>query len=247
LTKQGGGSWWRLAGGTIALLLLAPGSLGLVSLSLAALLVAAGLRRPREYVVAALAGALGVLSIAWPPTNPLASAFDAYTVVVASAFTGGALVAPTRVLRQALRATVTGLAAIALLGLVMRGITFWSELHWSVVRQISSALRFMVQVRPESFELFTAVARTLGRAYPVLVILQTLAALGLAWHWHVRFAVAPLEASVRASGNPRPEAQSGEQRGGAPETIVDLPGGHARSRAVVVGPAHPSMVRPAVL
>ena len=226
MTKQGGGGWGRLAVGTIALLLLAPGSLGLVSLSLAALLLVAGLRRPREYAVAAIAGALGVTAVAWPATNPLASAMDAYTVIVAVAFTSGALVAPARVLRQAGRATVTGIGAVALLGLVVRGTAFWSELHWSVVRQVSSALRLMVLVRPDSYHMFEAAVRVLGRAYPLLVILQTLAGLGLAWHWHNRFAFAPLEAPFGASGEPRP----GELAGG-------------ENRAPFVVPAHRSMVR----
>jgi hypothetical protein len=224
LTRQGGGGWWRLVLGTIALLLLAPGSLGVVSLSLAALLVAAGLRRPREYAVAVIAGAMGISAVAWPATSPLASAWQAYTVIVTTAFTCGVLIAPAGILRQASRATATGIAAVGLLGLVLRGATFWSELHWSVVRELSSVLRFMVQIRPDSYVWFEPAVRALGRAYPVLVILQTLAGLALAWHWHARFAITPLEASLGASREPH--------RG-------DEPGGDDGARAGVT--AHRSM------
>jgi hypothetical protein len=202
LTAIGRGRWWRLLVGTIALLLLAPGSLALVSLSLAALLVAAGLRRPREYTVAVIAGATGISAVAWPAASPLGSALQAYTVIVAAAFACGVLVAPAGVWRQAWRATLTGIAALALLGLVLRGVTFWDELHWSVVRQASSWLRLIVQVSPDTYAWFAPAVRGIGRAYPVLVILQTLASLVLAWHWHTRLALAPLEVPVGASREP---------------------------------------------
>lgn len=211
MIKPAGGRWWRLVIGTIALLLLAPGSLGLVALSLAALLVAAGLRRPRERVVAGVAGAIGLAWVAWPATNPLAAALGAYSLIVAAAFASGSLVAPVGVLRQAWRAMCWGIAAVALLGLLLRGASFWAELHWSLVRGLSSSLRFVMLVGPGAYTLYAPAVRLLERTYPALVIGQTLAGLALAWHWHVRIALVPLGAAIGAS----PESQA-ERTGGVP-------------------------------
>ncbi len=190
--------------GTIALLLLAPGSLGLLALSLAALLVATGLRRPRERVVAGVAGAIGLVWAVWPTANPLAATLGAYSLIVAAAFASGSLVAPASVLRQAWRAMCWGIAAVALLGLVLRGTSFWAELHWSLVRGLSSSLRFVMLVRPDAYALFEPAVRLLGRTYPVVVIGQTIAGLALAWHWHARIALAPLGTAF-ASPESRPE------------------------------------------
>lgn len=209
MTTPAGGRWWRLVFGTIALLLLAPGSLGLVALALAALLVAAGLRRTRERVVAGVAGAVGLAWVASPTTDPLSAALGAYSLIVAAAFAGGSLVAPAGVLRQAWRAMCWGIAGVALLGVLMRGASFWSELRWSLVRQLSSSLRLMMLIRPDAQALFEPAVRFLGRAYPVYVIGQTLAGLALAWHWHARIALAPLGAALGASPDARPEPTGG--------------------------------------
>jgi hypothetical protein len=202
--------------GTIALLLLAPGSLGLVALSLAALLVAAGLRRPRERVVAGVVGALGLAWVASPTTDPLSTALGAYSLIVAAAFASGSLVAPAGMLRQAWRAMCWGIAGVALLGVLMRGTSFWSELRWSLVRDLSSSLRLMMLIRPDAQAMFEPAVRLLGRAYPVYVVGQTLAGLALAWHWHARIALAPLGATLGASPESRPEPTGGvPHRGGA--------------------------------
>lgn len=198
MTKPAGGRWWRLVVGTIALLLLAPGSLGLVAMSLAALLVAAGLRRPRERAVAAVAGGVGLAAAAWPTADPLAATLGAYSLIVAAAFTSGALVAPAGVLRQAWRAMCWGVAGVALLGLIVRGPSFWSELHWSALRQTSNLLRLLVPMRPEAYPLFEPLVRFFTQAYPGLVILETFAALALAWQWHTRLAPQPLGAPLGA-------------------------------------------------
>jgi hypothetical protein len=226
LIQRAGGRWWRLVVGTIALLLFAPGSLGLVTLSLAALLVAAGLRRPRERAVAAVAGAIGLAWVAWPTANPLAAALGAYFLIVAAAFASGSLVAPAGVLRQAWRATCWGIAGVALLGLVLRGTSFWTELHWSLVRGLSSSLRFVMLVRPDAYPLFAPAVRLLGRTYPVFVIGQTLAGLALAWHWHARIAFVPLGAGLGMSHESNPEHSVGVQRHLAFAALVEPPGRH---------------------
>jgi hypothetical protein len=102
-----------------------------------------------------------------------------------------------------------GIAGVALLGVLMRGASFWSELRWSLVRQLSSSLRLMMLVRPDAQAWFEPAVRFSGRAYPVYVIGQTLAGLALAWHWHARIALAPLGAALAESPESRPEHTGG--------------------------------------
>lgn len=184
--------WWRLIAASAALTLFAPTALALVALSLAALLMAAGLDGTRQRMVGALAGGVGSLLLLGVATDPLGAALGAYTLIVAAAFAGGALLAPTGVLRQAARAMAWGVLGTGLLGLALRGPAFWGELHWSVVRQISSTVRVAVQLRPETYAVFEPLVRFLDEAFPGIVALQTLAALGLAWQWHIRLAPRPL-------------------------------------------------------
>jgi hypothetical protein len=186
------GRWWRLIAGTAAFTVFAPTALGLVALSLAALLAAAGLERSRERLLAALMAGGGFLLLVGIGTDPLGAALAAYTVAVAAAFAGGALLAPTRPLRQAWRATLWGVLGTGALGLVLRGSAFWGELHWSAVRQASSTVRLAVQLRPETYQVFEPMVRFFDVAFPGIVVLQTLAALGLAWQWHARIAAKPL-------------------------------------------------------
>jgi len=184
--------WWRLVLGTTAYTVLAPGALGLVALPLAALLVAAGLHRPRDAPIAMLVATIGLAFVVWSARDPLDAALGTYALIVAAAFTGGALLAPAGVLRQALRAILWGAAGTGALGLALRGTGFWNELQWSAVRQASSALRLAVQLQPDSYALFEPLVRFFGDAFPGLVVLQTFAALALAWQWHVRLAAVPL-------------------------------------------------------
>jgi hypothetical protein len=184
--------WWRLVLGTAAFALFAPGALGLIALPLAALLLAAGLQRPRDVAIALLVAATGLGFLAWSARDALDAALGAYALIVAAAFAGGALLAPAGVLRQTLRAMLWGAVGTGALGLAFRGVGFWNELHWSAVRQASSALRLAVQIQPESYSLFEPLVRFFGDAFPGLVALQTFAALALAWQWHARIAAAPL-------------------------------------------------------
>ena len=184
--------WWRLVLGTAAFALLAPGALGLTALPLAALLAAAGLHRPRDAAIALLVAATGVAFVAWSAHDTLDAALGAYALIVAAAFTGGALLAPAGVLRQASRAMLWGAVGTGALGLALRGAAFWNELHWSAVRQASSALRLAVQIQPDTYALFEPLVRFFGDAFPGLIALQTFAALALAWQWHARLAATPL-------------------------------------------------------
>jgi hypothetical protein len=186
------GRWWRLILGTVALALLTRGALSLVALSLTALLVAAGLTRRRDLLLALFLGTIGVAPLLSPTSDALDAALAAYSVIVAAAFAAGAVVAPTGVLRQAMRAVLWGFLGTGLLGLALRGADFWSELHWSAVRQTSSLLRFVVEAQPDTYTAFEPLVRFFGTAFPAIAGLETLAALALAWQWHVRLSPTPL-------------------------------------------------------
>ena len=190
------GQWWRLVLGTVVLLPLTPGSLDLVALTLAALLVAsgAGSHRAREHAVAAVLAGIGLAAVVWSASkaDPLVRVVGTYSLFAAAAFTSGALLAPATVLRQAFRAACVSLLGVALLGFAVRGTGFLTELEWSALRQTSSAFRFFLPLQPAAYPLFEPFVRFTSQAYPALVILQTFAGLALAWQWHVRLAQVPL-------------------------------------------------------
>ena len=194
--REMGGRWWRLALGTMVLLPLTPGSLDLAALTLAALLLASGsgAHRTRELAIAAVAAGIGLSTVAWisSTADPLATALGVFSLLAAVAFTGGALLAPAGALRQAFRAVCWAVAGVGLLGLAVRGSTFWTELHWSAVRDASGALRTLVPLQPGAYPMFEPLVRLVSQARPGLVILQTFAGLSLAWQWHVRIADVPL-------------------------------------------------------
>jgi hypothetical protein len=188
------GRAWGLMFATFAFGVMAFGLLGLLALAFAALLGAAGLSRPRERVVAILVGAAGLGLVLSTAADVLDAAVGAYSLIVAAAFAGGALLAPAGVWRQATRATLWGVAATAGLGLALRGSRFWAELQWSVMHQTSSAMRTVVEWRPDSYRIYEPMVHFLSTAFPGLLALQTLAALTLAWQWHQRIATVPLGA-----------------------------------------------------
>jgi hypothetical protein len=117
-------------------------------------------------------------------------------VFAAAAFAGGALLAQGGVLRQALRATLWGVAATGTLGVVLRGRIFWNELHWSTVREMTTLVSYMVERRPELALYSPGIVQFLADAFPALLLLSTLAALLLAWQWHARIASRPLGAPL---------------------------------------------------
>src|SRR5262245_42518843 len=168
---------------------------GLLPLSLATLLWAAG---PTRWWERSLIGVLVLFGLTFvaTPFVPFDSAVGAYVAIVAAAFAGIALVAPDRVLRQALRAGLLGVAATGLLGLWQRGRFFWAELQWSTVRETTLRVSFLVERRPELAALAAGFVQFLTNALPAVLLLITLAALVLAWQWHARIARTPLGAPL---------------------------------------------------
>jgi hypothetical protein len=185
------GRIWVLAVATVGFALFAYGMLGLAVLALAALLLVAAKRSP-DWILAGVAAGGGLAFVVLNAIDPFDTAVGAYSGVVAAAFAGGVLLAPVPVWRQAVRATGWGAAATGALGLALRGTGFWSELQWSVMHQTSSAVRGLIERWPNSFPMYDPMVQFFGTAFPALLMLQTLAALALAWQWHQRLAATPL-------------------------------------------------------
>ena len=195
--------WWRPVLGTLAFVVLTFGARGLLPLTLAALLWCAGPSRWWERSLIALLVAVGLV-FTIPPTlnprtiDPLDAALGTFTLIAAAAFAGGALVAPGGALRQAFRASLWGAAGTGALGLLLRGPLFWSELHWSTVREVTTDVGYIVERRPEIAVYAPGLVQFLANAFPALLLLSTLAALVLAWQWHVRISRQPLGAPIGA-------------------------------------------------
>ncbi len=192
------GQWWRLTLGTLAFIVLAFYTRGLLALTLAALLWATGPTRWWERSLIAVLVLLGLAFVIPPNLVPLDAAIGAYTVFAAAAFAGGSLVAPGGVLRQAVRASLWGVAGTGAIGLVLRGRVFWSELHWSTVREMTALISLGVESRPQLATFSAGIVQFLSDAFPALLLLSTLAALLLAWQWHVRISSRPLGAPLGA-------------------------------------------------
>ena len=197
------GEWLRLALGTLAFFVLTIFALGfygwgvvpmwgLLPLSLAALLWAAGPTRWWERTLMGLLVLLGVTFVVPSSFVPFESTVGAYAVAVATAFASLALVAPSGVLRQSVRAVLWGVAGTGALGMLARGRFFWAELSWSTVQETTMRVSFMVERRPELATYAPGIVRFLAQALPAFLLLLTLAALLLAWQWHVRIVQRPL-------------------------------------------------------
>ena len=186
------GAWWRLSLGTLAFFALAFYTWGLLPLGLAALLWAAGPTRWWEWGLVSLLVLLGVAFVVPTRPVPFDAAIGEYTVVAAAAFAGVALVMPGGALRQSLRAALCGVAVTGALGLLLRGRLFWTEFHWSTVREMTERVSYMVERQPTLAAFSPGLVQFLADAFPAILLLSTLAALLLAWQWHVRISRNPL-------------------------------------------------------
>jgi hypothetical protein len=184
---------WRLVVGVIAFAIWAPPSL--VGLPCAALLAAAPDRSARTRIAAALLGATSLALLA-VPGGRLAAVIAAYTVLLTAAFVAGAVLAPTGLLRQALRALCFAGVGTALLVRLVWGAGGWGTLAWEATREAGLAMRFIVELRPDAFTLYEPVVRFVSATTPGMLALQSLAGLALAWQWHVHLAAQPLGAPL---------------------------------------------------
>jgi hypothetical protein len=181
---------WRLVLSTVAFALWAPPSF--VGLPLAALMLAARPRGSAQWGAALLVGLPSAALLVTSRGDLVNAAAHAYIVLVAATFVVLTLVAPTRFFPQALRASVIALGAAFALARVTLGPDAADMLQWQATRQASETLRMLIAVRPEAYVVFDPTVRFLGQTVPALLVLQSLAGLGLAWQWHQRLAAHPL-------------------------------------------------------
>lgn len=181
---------WRIVLSTVAFALWAPASF--VGLPLAALMLAARPRGAAQWGAALLVGVPSVALLLTARGNFVSAAAHAYIVMVAATFVVLTLVAPARFLPQALRASIIALGAVLVLARLIIGPHAADMLQWEATRQASETLRMLIAVRPEAYVVFDPTVRFLGQTVPALLVLQSLAGLGLAWQWHQYLAVRPL-------------------------------------------------------
>ena len=192
--------WWRLLLGTAAFSLVAP--VGFVALPLAALLVATRPAPAIAWGVAVALAALGAWTLLPAPGDRLGTLAAAFAVCAAVAFAGGNLLAPVGLWRQSLRALLwAGAATLGLATVAWRGIA-WSELHWEATRKATVGAFAVIALAPGTFSMMEPLVRLLSSAAPVLLALQTLAGLALAWFWHARLDLAPAPVVALADGTP---------------------------------------------
>ena len=161
--------------------------------------------RPRgaaQWSAALLVGIPSVALLLTARGDLISAAAHAYIVLVAATFLVLTLVAPTRFLPQALRASGLALAAALVLARMILGPDAADMLQWEATRQASETLRMLIAVRPEAYVVFDPTVRFLGQTVPALLVLQSLAGLGLAWQWHQQTVARPLGTPLAPSRFP---------------------------------------------
>lgn len=186
-------SWRRLIFSSIAYVLWAP--LPLAGLAFAGLVSAARPRAQRPWVAAAIVGALSA-GFLLGATGLLGGFVAAFAVLLTAAFVGGALVAPTTVLRQGLRATALAGSVTVILARLIWGATWWMDLQWQSTHEARIMARPLLALLPEADRVIDGVIAFTSATIPATLALQALAGLALAWQWHVAVCDEPLGAPV---------------------------------------------------
>jgi hypothetical protein len=179
---------------TVAFALWAP--LSFVGLPLAALMLAARPRGAAQWGATLCVGLASVALLLTTRGDLLTAAAHAYIVLVAASFVVLTLVAPARFFPQALRASLVALGAALVLARVIVGPEAAGMLEWEATRHASETLGALTALRPEVYVVFDPTVRFLGETVPALLVLQSLAGLGLAWRWHEILAAHPLGAPL---------------------------------------------------
>jgi hypothetical protein len=176
----------------LAFAALAPVSL--VALPLGALLVASGPGTRAEWLGAGLAGSAGAALVAVPPRGLLDAVSRVWIVLVTVAFVAGAKLRPGGFWRPALRACLYAAAGVTLLVAPAKaGAAVWTEIQWEATRDASRAVRYVIEVAPGLYPAFEPAVR-LFAVWPLWLVLESLAGLGLAWRGHALIARTPLSA-----------------------------------------------------
>jgi len=191
--------WWRLVLGTAAFSLVAP--VGFVALPLAALFIATRPAPGIAWGVAVALAAFGAWTLLPAPGDRLGTLEAAFALWAAVAFAGGNLLAPVGLWRQSVRALLWAGAATLGLATVAWGGIAWSELHWEATRKATVDAFAVITLMPGAFSLMEPLVRLLSDAAPVILAVETLAGLALAWFWHARLhlATAPVASLARGS------------------------------------------------
>ena len=172
---------------------LAPVSL--VALPLAALLMAAQPGTRGEWVTVALAGGAGVALLAAPEHGVFDAVSRTWIVLVTVAFAAGAKLSRTGFWPLALRACLYAAAGVTLLvARTQAGPALWTEVQWEATRDASRAMRYVVEVAPGLYPAFEPAVRLLA-AWPLWLVIESLAGLALAWRSHAVIARTPLSAA----------------------------------------------------
>jgi len=184
------GGRWRLALGIAAFALWAP--VGLFALPFAALMLAARPRGRGERLALALAAVVSVWALVGPSAGVLDAAMRANAVCVTAAFILLTLYRPGAFFARALAAILAGGVATMALAWTVWGVDFPAALRWDATRLANRAGHLLLDARPEMLAAFEPVARVIVATVPAMAVLQTLAGLALAWHYHHRIASQPL-------------------------------------------------------
>ena len=169
--------------------------MSLVALPLAALLVAARPGTRAEWVTVALAGGAGVALLAAPEQTVFDAVSRAWIVLVTVAFVAGAKLRPAGFWPLALRACLYAAAGVTVLvARTKAGPALWTEVQWEATRDASRVMRYVVEVAPGLYPAFEPVVRLLA-AWPLWLVVESLAGLALAWRGHALIARTPLSAA----------------------------------------------------
>src|SRR5207237_1411654 len=74
------------------------------------------------------------------------------------------------------------------------GPALWTEVQWEATRDASRAMRYVVEVAPGLYPAFEPAVRLLA-AWPLWLVVESLAGLALAWRGHAVIARTPLSAA----------------------------------------------------
>ena len=136
-------------------------------------------------------------------TGRLGAVTSAFVVLVTAAFIALALLAPPprSFVRLALRAVLTGMVATLVLVQIIWGSSGLGELRWEVLRAVSGIMRVVVAIMPQWFALYEPAVRFFTLTWPLMLGMQALAGLAIAWHLHRRTADGMPDSEAPASGD----------------------------------------------
>jgi hypothetical protein len=167
-------------------------------LPFAALLTTARPRSRWEWVALGVSGGAALALLATPGEGSLDAVSRGWIVLVTVAFAAGAKFRPPVFWHLALRACLYAVVGMLLVvnvraigGAGMPAASVWTEVQWEATRHASRAMRYVVEVAPGLYPVFEPAVR-LFAAWPLWLVLETVAGLALAWRGRALLTPAPL-------------------------------------------------------